>query len=82
MLETLRVAVESGNAESVEHAAHQLKGSVSNFSAVDVVQAAQNLELLGHHRDLREASDAYRALEQTLDGFQASLDEWLAGNPV
>jgi two-component system sensor histidine kinase/response regulator len=82
MLETLRAAVESGNAESVEHAAHQLKGAVSNFAAVDVVQAAQNLELLGRHRDLGEAGDAYRALEQSLDGFRASLDEWLTGNPV
>jgi PAS domain S-box-containing protein len=82
MLETLRAALESGNAESVEHAAHQLKGSVSNFSAVDVVQAAQNLELLGRHGDLREAGDAYHALERTLDGFRASLDEWLAVNPA
>jgi CheY-like chemotaxis protein/HPt (histidine-containing phosphotransfer) domain-containing protein len=82
MMETLRAAVESGNADSVEHAAHHLKGSVSNFAAADVVQAAQHLELLGRHGDLREARDAYHALEQSLDGFRASLDEWLAVHPV
>ncbi len=82
MLETLRDAVVSRNPESVEHAAHQLKGCVSNFAAVDVMQAAQDLEVLGRHGDLGEVGDAYRALEQSLAGFCASLDEWLIGNPV
>jgi two-component system sensor histidine kinase/response regulator len=80
-LEALHTALERGDAGSVERTAHVLKGSASNFAAIEVVQAAQRLEILGRDGNLHEAFDAYRALEQALDNFRAALEGWLAIHP-
>jgi len=77
MLEDLRAAVERGDAESVERAAHLLKGCASNFAAAEVVRSAEYLENLGRHEDLGEAGNAYRALEDSVGQFRAALEEWL-----
>ncbi|HTU93232.1 MAG TPA: response regulator [Gemmataceae bacterium] len=81
-LETLRAAVESADAGAVERAAHVLKGSVSNFAAIEAVQAAEHLETLGRIGDLRGAHRAYLTLEKSLHEFRAALDEWLAVHPA
>jgi PAS domain S-box-containing protein len=78
MLDALRAAVDSENAESVEQAAHLLKGSVSNFAAVEVMQAAHHLELLAQNGELHKTREAFCVLEQSLEEFRAALDEWLA----
>jgi two-component system, sensor histidine kinase and response regulator len=77
MLETIGAAVASGDGEAVERTAHLLKGSASNFTAAEVVQAAQHLEDLGRSRDLSEAHAAYQTLQQSLTRLCAALDEWL-----
>jgi two-component system, sensor histidine kinase and response regulator len=82
MLERIRAAVETEDAESVERTAHLLKGSVINFAAVEVVQAAQHLENLGRHGNLHEAREAYEALQQSMARFCTALEEWLVAHPV
>jgi len=77
LLQTIRAAVETGDAESVERTTHLLKGCASNFAAAEVVRAAQQLEDLGRQGDLREAGDAYRVLEQSLQRFHTALNDWL-----
>lgn len=78
LLQTIRAAVETNDAESVERTTHLLKGCASNFAAAEVVRAAQLLEDLGRQGDLREGGNAYRALEQSLEQFHSALNDWLA----
>jgi CheY-like chemotaxis protein/HPt (histidine-containing phosphotransfer) domain-containing protein len=82
LLEKIRAAIEVKDAEVVERAAHLLKGSACNFAAAEVVRAAQRLENLARTGELFEAGDAYRALEESLSGFRAALDEWLSVRSV
>jgi CheY-like chemotaxis protein len=82
MLQQMRDAVAAGNAQSLERAAHLLKGVVGNFAAVEVVRAAQRLETIGASGDLNSVGDASRGLEESLVVFQAALDDWLASHPI
>jgi two-component system, sensor histidine kinase and response regulator len=78
LLQQVHAAIEANDAESVERTAHLMKGSASNFAATEVVRVAQRLESIGRGGDLREARDVYRSLEETLAGFRAALEEWMA----
>ncbi len=82
MLEQVREAIAAGNAPAVERAAHLLKGSAGNFGADEVVRAAQRVEDLGHAGDLKEASDAFKSLEESLRSFLGALDGWLGVHPL
>lgn len=81
-IETIRFALEMGNASSLEQAAHLLKGSASNFAASEVVNAAQRLETLAHSGDLVEAANVFPVLEQSCLRFCRALGEWLVVHPV
>jgi len=82
MLEDIRQAIEAGDAGSVQRSAHLLKGSVSNFAALETVQAAQQLETIGRDGDLSEAGATFHVLRESLSGFRAALDQWLSAHPV
>jgi two-component system, sensor histidine kinase and response regulator len=63
LLSEIRQAFQQGEQESLEKAAHSLKGSVSNFGAEAAVQAALRVENIGRQRDLAEAPQAIMRLE-------------------
>jgi HPt (histidine-containing phosphotransfer) domain-containing protein len=65
-LAQIRDALRDGDAETLEKAAHTLKGAIGNFAAEKAVAAAQLMEVLARDRELRAASDAYAALESEL----------------
>ena len=69
----IRTAIAAGDASSIEHAAHGLKGAVANFGAAAVVEAAQRLEHLGRARQLQDALSAVETLEKALDALCAEL---------
>jgi len=73
-LRDLHQAVERADAQAVERAAHGLKGSVSNFGARPVVDAAQKLENMGRSRQLDDAASALSALELTLEALRPELE--------
>jgi two-component system sensor histidine kinase/response regulator len=72
-LRDLRQAVARTDADALERAAHGLKGSVANFGAQPVVDAAQKLENMGRSRTLEDAGSALTALELALDALRPEL---------
>ena len=73
-LAELNQAAARGDAQAVEHAAHGLKGSVANFGAQHVVEAALRIEQLGRRRDLTEVSKALNTLELALAALRPELE--------
>ena len=69
----LRSAAARGDAQGVERAAHGLKGSVANFGAQAAVDAAFQLEQMGHVRDLAGVGTAIDALARALDELHPEL---------
>jgi len=67
-------AVAGEDAVKLENAAHSLKGSVANFGASAAVEAAFRLEQMGRARQLAEAPEVLRALEQALAIVCAELN--------
>jgi HPt (histidine-containing phosphotransfer) domain-containing protein len=74
LLEGIRSAISSGDARGLEHAAHTLKGSVSNFGAERARAAACRLEMLGRTGDLTPAPEACSALEREIGRFTDALN--------
>ena len=70
----LHQAVSRGDAKAVEQAAHGLKGSVANFGAQAVVEAALKLESVGRSRDLTDVSSSLTALESALAALRPELE--------
>ena len=73
LLADIRSAVTGGDAHGLEHAAHTLKGSISNFGAEPARQAALRLEALGRSGDLKPAPEALSTLEEEVQRFTTAL---------
>ena len=69
----IRSAVGAGDTVALELAAHSLKGSVGNFGADRVFQAALRLEATGRSRDLSSARDALSDLVSAMDSLRPAL---------
>jgi two-component system, sensor histidine kinase and response regulator len=72
-LDDIHKSLATGDAQTLERAAHGLKGSVANFGARTAVDAAFQLEQLGHTHNLDQAPQALAALERTLASLHAEL---------
>jgi two-component system sensor histidine kinase/response regulator len=73
LLTEIRSAITTGDPRALEHAAHTLKGSVSNFGAEPARQAAFRLEMIGRNGDLNEAPEAWATLEYEVQRFTEAL---------
>jgi two-component system, sensor histidine kinase and response regulator len=62
-LAAFRGALAAGDAESLERAAHSLRGSAGNLGATATAQAAGALEELARNRDLTNAGESIAAVE-------------------
>jgi HPt (histidine-containing phosphotransfer) domain-containing protein len=82
LLEEIRAAVESQDADQLMRAAHTLKGSVSNFCAPLAVEAAQKLEAQGRAGNLASAPQCLARLEQVMERLTAELGQLAQGLPV
>jgi len=69
----LHKALEAGDSTAVERAAHGLKGSVANFGARAVEDAAFELEQLGRAQKLAEVSQVLNSLELALAALHGEL---------
>jgi two-component system, sensor histidine kinase and response regulator len=74
MLHEIREAIRCSDAAKLEHCAHSLKGSVSNFGADAATNAAYQLELLGRKGRLEDAPEAFRALELHFSALGPALE--------
>jgi two-component system, sensor histidine kinase and response regulator len=66
MVEEIDHAITAGDAQALQHAAHTLKGSVSNFAADKATEASFALEKMGRQQDLACAATALATLTQEL----------------
>ena len=73
MLAAIRKALENRSPQELEHAAHSLKGSVSNFGAKSVVRAALALEMLGRGGSVEGGEELFETLELELKELQPGL---------
>ncbi|TMA52135.1 MAG: response regulator [Deltaproteobacteria bacterium] len=73
LLSNIKTALLHHDATALEHAAHRLKGSVGNFAALGVFEAARQLERMGRKGDLAHASAALATLEIELSRLQSIL---------
>ena len=81
-LSDIREALLRRDAHGVEHAAHALKGSASNFGAKDTGAAAARLESLGRGGDLTGADVAYADLERAMTRLLSALAAQRTGGAV
>jgi HPt (histidine-containing phosphotransfer) domain-containing protein len=75
LLATIRDAVAAGDAFQLMRAAHTLKGSVGNFCAHAIFEAAFQLESIGRDGDLTKAPAALATLETLLTRFGEELSD-------
>ncbi|HBY62433.1 MAG TPA: hypothetical protein DEH78_21635 [Solibacterales bacterium] len=73
LVDRVRAAISGGNASELEHAAHSLKGSVSNFGAARVVAAAFALERLGRSGATEGGEQLLQVLEESLHPLHLEL---------
>lgn len=73
VLEDIHTAIQAKNPQALERAAHTLKGSVANFGAEDVVEAAFVLESMGRSGDLAKAMECYLRLDTLLKRLRPDL---------
>jgi two-component system, sensor histidine kinase and response regulator len=59
--------------QTLERAAHQLKGAVANFGADELLDLAQQLETMGRNSKLTGAHQVYRDLEAQVGSFNKAL---------
>ena len=75
-LAAVRDAVERRDALALERTAHAIKGSLSNFVALEAFQTAQRLESMGRERDLSQAGEAYQVMESQLTALRSTLNDF------
>jgi two-component system, sensor histidine kinase and response regulator len=73
LVDRIRQAVMRKDADELEKAAHELKGSVLNFRAKSVADIAQALETIGRKGDLSQARNVVAELEMQLEALRAEL---------
>ena len=76
LLEQIRQAAAERDAKTLERAAHTLKGSVGNFAADSVFQAALRLEKLGRAGDFSSVDQALAELEAEMRRLAPALTEF------
>jgi HPt (histidine-containing phosphotransfer) domain-containing protein len=67
LMGSLRDAASSSNTDSIRGYAHSLKGAASVFNAIDVVDSALHLEMVGANGDAADVQSALQGLEQHAD---------------
>ena len=76
LLDAIRRAVASNDSQSLERAAHRLKGLVSNFGAEETTVCASELEQCGSGRRFEEARERLVDLEAELRRLDDALTKY------
>jgi two-component system, sensor histidine kinase and response regulator len=79
MLNSLRAAVDASDANGVQRAAHNLKGSVSVFGGRPATRAALALEGMGREGSLSGGRAAMATLEREVQRLNRALASYLKG---
>ncbi|HEX2739117.1 MAG TPA: PAS domain S-box protein [Rubrobacter sp.] len=73
MLDTLREAIEKGDARAVQRIGHTLKGSSGNMGAKRMSRLCLDLEHAGESNDIPAAARLLEALREEFDHFRTEL---------
>ena len=73
LLSRIRDSIGCHDNAALEHSAHTLKGSVSNFAAASAFEAAFKLEKMGGDGDVTHADEAYATLEREMKRLEPAL---------
>ncbi len=73
LLNQIRIAIETGDAELLYRSAHTLKGASSYFGISNIIQAAAELELHGQGGDMAAAQTSFAQLSANADRLMAAL---------
>jgi histidine phosphotransfer protein HptB len=82
MLDNINLAINENDAEALSKAAHRLKGSVLQFSAVTASARAAELEMLGRKNSLTGAPELFKNLQFEVGWLIKTLKTMLASGPV
>lgn len=74
LMHQIRSAADERDAEALQRAAHSMKGSVSNFGADRVYQAAFALETKGRAGDLESLERCIQELDSALNHIRPALE--------
>ena len=77
LISKIRTAVSNAAPKQIEHAAHELKGCVGNFSAAPAFAAAEKLEVLARDGQIADAETAAGQLEAELGRLHPALERLL-----
>ena len=77
LLTQIRSGVQEKHAESVERAAHTLKGALMNFGAWRACEVARQLEIRGHEARLDDAAPLASRLESEVVQASQALSDYL-----
>ncbi|MGI8911594.1 MAG: response regulator [Rubrobacteraceae bacterium] len=72
-IEVLGVAVEEGDAHSVERISHSLKGSSGNMGGRRMSEVSEKLQIAGASADLEQAPDLLSSLREEFDRMREAL---------
>jgi HPt (histidine-containing phosphotransfer) domain-containing protein len=73
LLQKLKEAIANGQSDGVMRAAHGLKGELGYLGATKAVQAARELEDMGHEKDLSRAAEVFAVLDKEFAGLHRTL---------
>jgi HPt (histidine-containing phosphotransfer) domain-containing protein len=73
LVANVRSALAAGDAKALEGGAHALKGLLINSGGIRAANAANNLEVAAHARELGDADGLLRALEAELDALTKAI---------
>jgi two-component system sensor histidine kinase/response regulator len=74
LLSNIKNAVTKKDSNLLGRNAHTLKGSVGNFAADSVYDAALSLEIMGHNNDMSHAEEAYIKLVKEIEKLMLAFD--------
>ena len=74
----LQEAITLSDAQGLERAAHKLKGAAAVFDAKSVVEAAEQLEILGRQNNVSGAREILSHLDRQIATLTRALQESLA----
>jgi HPt (histidine-containing phosphotransfer) domain-containing protein len=73
LLERVRSAVSSADAEQLMEAAHSIRGSLATVGGEEAAQAAVQLELMGRRGELQGSTEALSNLERAVAALEQEL---------
>jgi HPt (histidine-containing phosphotransfer) domain-containing protein len=78
LVDQIRDAVASSDADALLRSAHMLKGSLGTLGAEASMKLALNLEMMGRARRLDGSGEALLQLQQALDRLKSELEAVVA----